>query len=319
MKKFLYIIVFAAVALLARSEVIPKDGSFLRQLQKRDSVLIADQLQYGFLLEQVEPGTQIALPDLSKGLMDSVEVVSSWRADTVRRARKGGPCDIEISAVITAFDEGDFLLPPIVVARRLPDGTVDTLAFNPKLLSVRTMPVDTATFVPHDIKGQIRYPLTFKEIFPYIAALWLLALVVIAIVCLMMMHKRREAGEVYREPAYITALRKLDKLRGDKYWAPEKQKQFYSGITDAVREYMAARYGIDALEQTTDEIFTDLKGKELSPELFMEIKDLFELSDYVKFAKHTASKEENAAAIPAAVRFVTETWQEQEPEAEGGK
>ncbi len=319
MKKFLYIIAFAAIALLARSEVIPKDGSFLRQLQKRDSVLIADQLRYGFLLEGVEPGTQIALPDLSKGLMDSVEVVSSWQADTVKRARKSGLCDIEVSAVITAFDEGDFLLSPIVVARRLPDGTVDTLAFNPKLLSVRTMPVDTATFVLHDIKGQVRYPLTLKEILPYIAALWLLALVVIAIICLVMMHKRKEAGEVYHEPAYITALRKLDKLRGDKYWAPEKQKQFYSGITDTVREYMAARYGIDALEQTTDEIFADLKGKDLSPELFLEMKDLFELSDYVKFAKHVATQEENAAAIPAAVRFVTETWQEQAPEGEGGK
>lgn len=124
---------------------------------------------------------------------------------------------------------------------------------------------------------------------------------------------------MYHEPAYITALRKLDKLRGDKYWAPEKQKQFYSGITDTVREYMAARYGIDALEQTTDEIFADLKGKDLSPELFLEMKDLFELSDYVKFAKHVATQEENAAAIPAAVRFVTETWQEQAPEGEGGK
>ena len=319
MKKFLYIIAFAAIALLARSEVIPKDGSFLRQLQKRDSVLIADQLRYGFLLEGVEPGTQIALPDLSKGLMDSVEVVSSWQADTIRRSRKGGPCDIEVSAVITAFDEGDFLLPPIVVARRLPDGTLDTLAFNPKLLSVRTMPVDTATFVPHDLKGQIRYPLTFKEILPYILAIWLLALVVITIVCLVMMHKRKEAGVVFHEPAYIIALRKLDKLRGDKFWAPEKQKQFYSGITDTVREYMAARYGIDAMEQTTDEIFSALKGKDLSPELFMEMKDLFELSDYVKFAKHTATREENAAAIPAAVRFVTETWQEQEPVEEGGK
>ena len=211
MKKFLYIIAFAAIALLARSEVIPRDGSFLRQLQKRDSVLIADQLRYGFLLEGVEPGTQIALPDLSKGLMDSVEVVSSWQADTIRRSRKGGPCDIEVSAVITAFDEGDFLLPPIVVARRLPDGTLDTLAFNPKLLSVRTMPVDTATFVPHDLKGQIRYPLTFKEILPYILAIWLLALVVITIVCLVMMHKRKEAGVVFHEPAYIIALRKLDK------------------------------------------------------------------------------------------------------------
>ncbi|MBR0361054.1 MAG: hypothetical protein IIX35_01595, partial [Paraprevotella sp.] len=38
-------------------------------------------------------------------------------------------------------------------------------------------------------------------------------------------------------------------------WVPEKQKAFYSGITDALREYIAARYGISAMEMTTAEIF----------------------------------------------------------------
>ena len=36
----------------------------------------------------------------------------------------------------------------------------------------------------------------------------------------------------YKEPAHITALRKMDKFRSNKYWVPEKQKQFYSGVTD---------------------------------------------------------------------------------------
>ena len=36
--------------------------SFIRPLQERDSVLIADQLFYGFEIAQVEEGTRFAFP-----------------------------------------------------------------------------------------------------------------------------------------------------------------------------------------------------------------------------------------------------------------
>ena len=35
-----------------------------------------------------------------------------------------------------------------------------------------------------------------------------------------------------------------------------------------------------------------------------------ETADFVKFAKHTASEQENAAVLPLAVRFVTQTYQD---------
>ena len=43
---------------------------------------------------------------------------------------------------------------------------------------------------------------------------------------------------------------------------------------------------------------------------------LFETADYVKFAKAFASDEENAVALPSAVRFVTTTYQSQLAEEE---
>ena len=42
---------------------------------------------------------------------------------------------------------------------------------------------------------------------------------------------------------------------------------------------------------------------------YIWLKDLFERADFVKFAKFTASDEDNAAALPFAVRFVTSTYQ----------
>ena len=92
-------------------------------------------------------------------------------------------------------------------------------------------------------------------------------------------------------------------------WAPEKQKAFYSGITDTLREYIDARYNIGAMEMTTAEIVRNLKDTDLSQDLQDGLKELFERADFVKFAKFIASDEDNAAALPMAVRFVTTTYQ----------
>lgn len=293
---------------------IQMNGSFLQPLQERDSVLIADQLLYGFELKQVEEGTRFALPEWKNDERGGVMAISPWKVDTVKvkRQKKGMPrlLDLRGSLLITSFDEGEYELPAIMVGRLSKDGVIDTLVFDPQRLDVRTMPVDTAVFVPHDIKGQIRYPLTFKEMVPWLAGFWVLAVIVILTVCLIMMHKRKADPEyVRKDPAHIVALRELDKYRGNKMWVPEKQKAFYSGVTDALREYISSRYGVSAMEMTTAEIFSDMKGTDVPQELLSEVKDLFERADFVKFAKYVASDDENAAALPVAVRFVTETYQ----------
>ena len=292
--------------------LIPTEGAFLRNTQERDSVLIGDQLDYGFLLKDVPEGTGYRLPEFKDTLMTGMELVRSWQFDTLRvsKARKGEQrsMDIEASIRITSFDEGLYMLPGLAALRMREDGA-DTLVFEPLSVEVCTFPIDTATFQVNDIKGQIRYPLTFKEILPYIGGLLLLAALIVLIVWLVRRRIVAAEEEKRREPAYIVALRKLDKYRSDKYWAPEKQKAFYSGITDTLREYMASRYGIGAMEMTTAEIFDSLKDKDIPPHLYEEMKGLFVTSDFVKFAKMTVDNEDNAKALPAAVRFVTSTYQ----------
>ena len=137
------------------------------------------------------------------------------------------------------------------------------------------------------------------------------------------MIRRRSAdpANVRKDPAHIVALRKLDKYRGSQMWVPEKQKAFYSGVTDALREYISERYGISAMEMTTAEIFADMKTKDAPEELIREVRDLFDRADFVKFAKYVASDDDNASALPVAVRFVTGTYQadvENETPKEGG-
>lgn len=303
----------ADTSVAVHGRIVPMKGAFLAPLNERDSVLIADQLRYGFTLRMVDEGTGLELPEWKNSREGGVMAVSPWVIDTLKVTgrKKDGPrqLDLQGSIVITSFDEGDWLLPEIVLRRHSADGVTDTLVFEPMMLQVKTMPVDTASFRPHDIKGQVRYPVTFREILPWILGIQAFAALVILAVCLILMYRRRQSPEnVRREPAHIVALRRLDTFRGNKMWAPEKQKAFYSGITDTLREYIASRYGIGAMEMTTAEIFGMMKDTDAPGELLGEVRELFERADFVKFAKHVASDEENASALPVAVRFVTETY-----------
>lgn len=288
--------------------------SFLQPLQERDSVLIADQLLYGFELDGVTEGTRLIPTEIADSLDQNILSLSPWILDTVKVTRNGKEnpktLDIKGSVRIAPFLEGEYDLPPIELRRLSPDGTEDTLVFDPLRLEVKTMPVDTATFEIHDIKGQVRYPVTFAEVFPWILLYWVLAVIIILIVCLVMIRRRKTDPEyVRKDPAHIVALRQLDSYRGSSLWVPEKQKIFYSGVTDTLREYMSERFGFGAMEMTTAEIFDQMKGKDAPEKVLGELKDLFERADFVKFAKYVASDDENAAALPVAVRFVTETYQ----------
>ena len=315
-----------AIMLSVLLEVIPSGKAFLRQIQPRDSILIADQLEYGFRLDGVSEGTVLALPDFGILPQDTLAVVRGWQLDTLTKKRvraRTGRMDISASLVIAPFEEGEYHLPPIPVQRTL-DGAVDTLLFDPDVMEVHTMPVDTAAFEINDIKGQIGYPVTMEELLPWFVAARLLLFVAALAGAILYVRRRKSRGDasVSRDPAHIVALRELDRFRSDKFWAPEKQKTFYSGVTDALKNYIDSRFGIDAPEMTTAELFAALKsGKELSPEMLAGMQGLFERADFVKFAKYVASDEDNASVLPLAVRFVTETYRseiEGENDMQGG-
>lgn len=287
--------------------------AFVEQVQKRDSILIADQIRYGVVLENVTEGTPLALPQLK---MEDEEnsplvIVRQWQLDSTRVSKKKEtPARYDIKAYLTiaSFMGGTVELPDIPVLL-----DQDTLVFKAaEPLEIKELPVDMESFQPNDIKPQIKFPYTFKEVFPWVAGGLLIAGAIAALVYwLVKRRKKIEEEALNAEPAHIRALRKLDSFRGDKFWKPEHQKAFYSGVTDTLREYMAARYGVDAMESTTAEIFEDLKKTDLSKELYIDLKDLFERSDFVKFAKFTATDDENAQVLPLAVRFVTTTYQQE--------
>lgn len=306
MRRLLMSFFFAAVS----AACLAQSGEALSRLT-RDTILIGDQVEWIIPLEMA-PGEKYFLEDISNPPAPGVEIIKGLEMDTVRQSRS--KIEIEGKVVLTSFDSGSYFLPNLIAMIEREGGAIDTLLVQGPELEVTTIPVDTATYVVKDLKGQIKYPLTFGEVFPWV----LLALVVGATAyAAVRMVKMRRANRTFlgkpivQDPPHIVALRSLEKIRRQKLWQSGRQKQFYTEVTDALRVYIAGRYGIATLERPSKEMLADLKKQNIEENLFEGVSQLFNRADLVKFAKYEAGEAENEEVVPGAVRFVNATYMSQ--------
>ena len=304
------ILILTAMFTLGGSLSAQEEDSPVTSLLSRDSVLIGDQVRWSIPL-RLAPGEEFWFEHPDDPVAPGVVTVEEFSVDTLRQRRKY--TDVEGHMTLTAFEPGSYFLPPLIAMVQRTDGSVDTLFYEAPTLEVTTVAIDTATFKPFDIKRQIRYPLTFREVAPWVLGGLLFAALTLLLVR-QLLYRYRDRGLFGRarvsDPPHIAALRSLDRIRSKKLWQNDRQKQFYSEVTETLRQYIADFYEVPAMEQTTTQVFDSLKDKEIEPRLFAEVKGLFELADFVKFAKHSASESENEAAVPVAVRFVNTTYQQ---------
>lgn len=274
------------------------DGKQLMAVPYANTLLAADTIE--------RVGADTALQRLS-----SIEVLKELTLDTV--SFKKGIREIDAKAMITSFDTGSFRLPlPQVLTAG--DELSNEISFQDKLLTVSTVQIDTTGFVMSDIKGQIEYPLTFKEVLPWI--LLVLAVIALSYIVYRYIKYRKENRGLFGkpkvvDPPHIVALRELEKIRNEKLWQSGKEKLYYTGITDTLREYIEHRFGLTAKEKTSSEILDELKTVELDGKSYEELSKLFSVSDLVKFAKYSPTIGENEEAVPVAVRFVNSTFMTQ--------
>lgn len=297
------------IVLLAALAVLPlkAQDSPVANLS-RDSILIGDQVRWSVAV-RLNEGETCAFSIPQEPVAPNVETIRGFAVDTLK-SRKG-VLSLEAGMTITCFDEGRVELPPMYAVLAHADGTMDTLCWVGPVLEVGMPEVDVENFEPFDIKDQIPYPLTFREVLPWALGVLVLAALVYCLVRLIRNLRRNRdffGREKVVDPPHVVALRSLDKIRAQKLWENDRQKQFYTAITDTLRQYMASFYGFPAMEETTAEIFDELKDKQIDARLLDTVQELFSTADYVKFAKHSASQAENEEAIPTAVKFVNTTY-----------
>ena len=216
--------------------------------------------------------------------------------------------------IVTAFDSGYFAIPPFKFF--VNGDTVNPILTEALFLEVNTVPTDTTDKTIKDIKAPFSEPFDWKWYLPMVywsgAAILLVALIVFLILKL---TKKKPEVIVERKPdvpPHILALEQLELVKEQAIWKDGKTKEYYSAISDSVRLYIEGRFGIQALELTTDEIVRAFKSQVVDAASKEKLQQMLVLSDYVKFAKQIPIEQEHALALQNAFDFVNGTKREDE-------
>lgn len=262
-----------------------------------------------------DPNRRIIIPLPSDTLMTGVEVISVSDADSTVA---DGRLVIRRDILVTSFDSSLYLLPPFIAI----DGA-DTIASNQVALKVSTVPVDVDNPEQfYDIKDVWQPPFVLADYYPWIFGI-LTALFLICVIGYLVQRYRRHRSEVPVKPAepelppYETAIRELDSIKDQKLWQQGLNKEYYTQVTDTLRRYISRRYGVNAMEKTSEEILAIIERETDERTVYDTLRQVLRLSDYVKFAKLHPLPDENDESMRNAYLFVNQTKRTEAPQPDG--
>lgn len=318
MKRLLLLSLLTLVSLVAVAE---NDTPIVRARIEPDSLFIGDQ--FDFVIEVERDLVQTTLfPEFTPQKEGLIELVEVLPVDTLER--DGRRLKIAQRYRLAAFQEGliNMGTPGVLYADK---NIVDTLyATDSLVLKVGTFQIDSTSQSIYDLKPQLTLSFKLAEIRGYL--LWGLLAVALIALFIYGLHRYLEARgrhlkDLFKpappEPPHVVAIKALEALHHQKLWQNNKHKLYYSTLTDILRTYIAGRWGVGAMEMTSDEIIAAMRDVELPEKARMDLTSVLMDADLVKFAKFTPEADQNESDYTKVYYFVEETKPvEVDPEAE---
>jgi len=275
---------------------------------EKNSIQIGDQVKFELMLT-VPAGSRVQWPMLLDTLTGNVEILRKSGIDTVSSDKDKFTLKQEI--LISSFDSGSYVVRPIIFKYSQKG---DTLTYStetgPVTLDVQTIQTDSSKDIK-PIKPPLSAPVTFRELLPWIGRV--LLILGLAGLVYFYLKKRKQNKPVVTTrlntsvPPYEAAIEALESLRLKKLWQSGRIKEYYSEMTDIVREYIELRFPVRALEMTTGEIYAALRQTDVNSSAREKLNQALVLADLVKFAKEQPLPLENDLSLNQCMDFVRET------------
>ncbi len=269
----------------------------------RNEIRIGEPIELQLTLQFPDKIQKIKWPVFKDTITQKIEIIDASKVDTLQHNV------LRQILHISVYDSGQYVLPAIKFL-----DTTDTSKFvqtNSLLITVHTVPTDTSEMSIKDIKPIFEEPFNIQWYMPLIIksliGLLVLALSIYLIYRFFKKKKKEEKQLKPQLPPHIVALEKLEKIKQEEIWKEGKIKEYYSAVSDTIREYIEGRYQVSALEQTTFETLQTLRFKAIAPETREKLKYLLELADLVKFAKFLPIENDHHQVLQMAFDFVNET------------
>lgn len=269
-------------------------------------MLIGDQ-QHLRLQVKGDAGIRVNFPLLRDTVGRGIEIISGPVRDSVKES--DGRWLFQETYVITAFDTGVYVIPALPIQIENQDYN-NVLRTDPLSFVVNTYEVDPQKG-NYDIVMPYAAPWTLAEALPYI--LWtLLGLAVIGGVWWFIARRRKNrplfTPKKEEIPPYVKAIKSLDGIKAEKLWQAGKEKEYYTKLTDTLRQYLDDEFQIPAMEQTSAETVKAVAANPLVDAADRErMTDMLATADFVKFAKYTPLQDESARYLDTAYDFVNHT------------
>ena len=235
--------------LLSSSVLLAQEAKVSTEIDKKQ-ILIGEQIKYGITVE-TDSTNVVQFPEGQT--FTPLEMVTASAIDTFRQQER---YRLVKEYYITQFDSGAYTIPSQKI--RVGDKFFST---DSTLVDVRTVAVDTLKQPMYGIKPIIDVPNPANKTYKWIAIIIGILLVLGFLVYWFFFRKKplTEEEKIKLLPPFERAILELKNLQNSKYLIESKHKEYYSELTDIVREYLEEEVHISAMESTTDELLEKIQ------------------------------------------------------------
>lgn len=242
-------------------------------------------------------------------LAQGIEILKITPPDTLK---SNNALTIKQEYFITSFDTGRYVLPPFVFKSKTQSYTTEQL-----FLDVITYDEDLTNAQLTGMAENYDPPFNWVRFLLYLSivlgilGLGALIYYIYKVVQEMKNNQIEEEIVVDNRLPHEIALEELEKIKSDKLWQKGEVKVYYTVLTDTLRDYFTRRFNIPAMEMTSSEIIRSLKYEHDAVDAIERVREIFDISDMVKFAKMEPSQEDNEISIVNAFFIVNKTKKEE--------
>ncbi len=286
-------------------EAQPEDISISSRVDK-SRITIGDLVRYKVTVTHNE-NVQVEMPGLGVNL-GGFEIRDYHVQEPYK---KDGIIISEADYIISTFLTGEFEIPPLTISyTTMKDSVVQKLTTEKIQIIVESVKPSEAGDI-RDIKPPVEIPRDWWQFYRWFI---LAALFVILSILGYILYQRKKQGKRLlplkqepSQPPHEIAYEKLDHLRHSDLLEKGLFKDYYTEISEIIRNYIEGRYFVIAMEMTTFEVLEGLSGADLSEEEYQLFSVFFSQCDLVKFAKYIPSEKENEEIMDLAFEIVNKT------------
>lgn len=255
----------------------------LKAVLTSDSIQIASPFEINLSCEFNPEEKSFVIIDSVFAASNNLEIVSDWVEDSLGTSVSMG---FNGNIELMAFDTGYVVIPPFYA---LLDG--DTIRSNPLMIYSLYPDVDILGDFK-DVKSIVEVELTFWD--QVLLNKWMIIGIIVGLIILLILIRyftkkpKKDSSfvpaKVHKSPSEV-AYERLTALQNKDLFARGLVKEHYIELSNIFRWYIEDQFEIQAMEETTDELISNLRSINVHRGDVSRMKRILDLSDMVKFAK----------------------------------